>query len=80
MIKNLSHDLKILSNHIKTRKPDIIIIMGDRYEMLIGPLVAMPFNIPTVHFFGGAVTEGAMDELIRHGITKNESLSFCFIR
>ena len=40
----------------------------------------MPFNIPTIHFFGGAVTEGAMDELIRHGITKNESHSFCFIR
>ena len=79
MIKNLSHDLKILSNHIKIRKPDIIIIMGDRYEMLIGPLVAMPFNIPTVHFFGGAVTEGAMDELIRHGITKMSHFHFVLL-
>ena len=40
MIKNLSHDLKNLSTHIKIKKPDIIIIMGDRYEMLIGPLAS----------------------------------------
>ena len=53
MIKNLSHDLEKLSYHIKIKKPDIIIIMGDRYEMLLGLLAAIPFNIPTVHFFGG---------------------------
>ena len=79
MIKNLSHDLENLSTHIKKKKPDIIIIMGDRYEMLIGPLVAMPLNIPTVHFFGGAVTEGAMDELIRHGITKMSHIHFVLL-
>jgi len=79
MIKNLSHDLENLSTHTKIKKPDIIIIMGDRYEMLIGPLVAMPFNIPTIHFFGGAVTEGAMDELIRHGITKMSHIHFVLL-
>ena len=79
MVKNLSHDLKNLSTHINIRKPDLIIVMGDRYEMLIGPLAAMPFNIPTIHFFGGAVTEGAMDELIRHGITKMSHIHFVLL-
>ena len=54
--------------------------MGDRYEMLIGPISAIPHNIPVIHFFGGAVSEGAIDELVRHAITKNESLPFCTIR
>ncbi len=79
MIKNLSHDLEKLSYHIKIKKPDIIIIMGDRYEMLLGPLAAIPFNIPTVHFFGGAVTEGAIDEMIRHGLTKMSHIHFVLL-
>ena len=79
MIKNLSHDLKKLSYHIKIKKPDIIIIMGDRYEMLLGPLAAIPFNIPTVHFFGGAVTGGATDEMIRHGLTKMSHIHFVLL-
>ena len=79
MIKNLSHDLEKLSYHIKIKKPDIIIIMGDRYEMLLGPLAAIPFNRPTVHFFGGAVTEGAIDEMIRHGLTKMSHIHFVLL-
>ena len=61
------------------KKPDLIIVLGDRYEMIIGPISAIPYNVPVIHFFGGAVTEGAIDELVRHAVT-NESLSFCFIR
>ena len=38
--------------------------------MLLGPISAIPHNIPVIHFFGGAVTEGATDELVRHAITK----------
>ena len=53
--------------------------MGDRYEMLLGPLAAIPFNIPTVHFFGGAVTEGAIDEMIRHGLTKMSHIHFVLL-
>ena len=79
MIKNLSLDLNFLAGYVKKTKPDIILVIGDRYEMLIGPLVAIPNNIPTFHFFGGAITEGAIDELIRHGITKMSHYHFVLL-
>ena len=50
MIKNLCLDINNLSNHIKKIKPDLFLVMGDRYEMLMGPLIAMPYNIPIIHF------------------------------
>ena len=55
---------------ISKEKPDIIIVLGDRYEMLAAPISTIPFNIPIVHFYGGAITYGAIDELVRHSITK----------
>jgi GDP/UDP-N,N'-diacetylbacillosamine 2-epimerase (hydrolysing) len=79
MIKNLSSDVKALSNHLRNIKPDLILIISDRYEMLVGPLVAIPNNIPTFHFFGGAVTEGAIDELIRHSLTKMSHYHFVLL-
>ena len=49
---------------------DIFIVLGDRFEMLSVPISCINYNIPVVHIYGGAVTEGAIDELIRHSITK----------
>ena len=80
MIKNLSEDLFSLSEHVKKLKPDLILIAGDRYEMLLGPLVAIPNNIPTFHFFGGSITEGAIDELIRHGLTKMSHFHYTILK
>ena len=79
IIKNLLLDLEALAKYVEKIKPDLIIVIGDRYEMLIGPIVAMPHNIPTVHFFGGAITEGAIDELVRHGITKMSHFHFVLL-
>lgn len=79
MIQNLSLDISHLSKHIKKIKPDVILVMGDRYEMLVGPLSAIPFNIPVVHFFGGAITEGAIDELVRHSISKMSHYHFVLL-
>ncbi|WP_455757132.1 UDP-N-acetylglucosamine 2-epimerase [Sulfurimonas sp.] len=50
--------------------PDIIIILGDRYEMLSAASSAMILSIPIMHLAGGEITEGAFDESIRHAITK----------
>ena len=78
--KDISHsfseDLVYLIKKINILKPDIIIILGDRYEMLLGPIAAIPKNIPIIHFYGGAVTEGAIDELVRHAITKMSHIHF----
>jgi len=51
-------------------KPDAIVILGDRYEMLAAATAAFFLKIPIVHVHGGEVTEGAFDDGIRHAITK----------
>ena len=68
--KNLAKEIIYLSNLFKKKKPDILIVMGDRYEILAPVVASIPYNIPIVHFYGGAVTLGAIDELIRHCVTK----------
>lgn len=51
-------------------KPDLIMLLGDRYEMFAAAGAAVPLDIPLLHLHGGEVTEGAMDERFRHAITK----------
>ena len=55
-------------------RPDIIVILGDRYEMLAVASAATIMRIPIVHLHGGEVSEGAIDDSIRHAITKLSSL------
>jgi len=57
-------------------RPDLIVVLGDRFEMHAAALAAVPFVIPIAHIHGGEVTEGAMDEALRHGITKMAHLHF----
>jgi UDP-hydrolysing UDP-N-acetyl-D-glucosamine 2-epimerase len=51
-------------------KPDVLIILGDRYEALAAAQTAMILRIPIIHLHGGEITEGAYDDAIRHAITK----------
>lgn len=57
-------------------KPDMIIVLGDRYEIFSAVSTAMIANIPIAHIHGGETTEGAFDESIRHSITKMSHLHF----
>ncbi|MFW3372420.1 UDP-N-acetylglucosamine 2-epimerase [Aliarcobacter butzleri] len=57
-------------------KPDILIVLGDRYEIFSATSTAMIARIPIVHLHGGETTEGAFDESIRHSITKMSHLHF----
>lgn len=57
-------------------KPDILIVLGDRYEIFSVVSTAMIARIPIVHLHGGETTEGAFDESIRHSITKMSHLHF----
>ena len=74
--ENIANEILYLSNLFEKKKPDILVLMGDRYEILAPVTAAIPFNLPIVHFYGGAVTLGAIDELIRHGVTKMSHLHF----
>lgn len=57
-------------------KPDIIIVLGDRFEILAAVIAAHIIGIPVAHIAGGDVTEGAVDDAIRHCITKMSQLHF----
>ena len=55
---------------------DLLVILGDRLEMLAAATAALPFALPVAHIHGGEVTEGAIDEQVRHAITKLAHLHF----
>ena len=57
-------------------KPDILVVLGDRYEIFSAVSAAMIAQIPIAHLHGGETTEGAFDESIRHSITKMSHLHF----
>ncbi len=57
-------------------KPDILLVLGDRFEMHAAVVASLPFKIPVAHIHGGESTEGAIDESLRHSITKMSHLHF----
>lgn len=56
--------------------PDIVVVLGDRYELLAAVSAALFYRIPVAHLHGGEITEGAYDDSIRHAITKMSHLHF----
>jgi len=57
-------------------KPDILVVPADRFEIFAAAQAAMVLRIPMAHIYGGETTEGAIDEAIRHAITKMSHLHF----
>jgi GDP/UDP-N,N'-diacetylbacillosamine 2-epimerase (hydrolysing) len=57
-------------------KPDIVVLLGDRFEIFSAASASMIARIPIAHLHGGETTEGAFDEAIRHSITKMSHLHF----
>ncbi|PJA50207.1 MAG: UDP-N-acetylglucosamine 2-epimerase (hydrolyzing), partial [Syntrophobacterales bacterium CG_4_9_14_3_um_filter_49_8] len=57
-------------------KPDIMLVLGDRYEIFAAAQAAMIARIPIAHIHGGETTEGAFDEAMRHAITKMSHFHF----
>lgn len=58
------------AQYYAVNRPDLLIVLGDRFEMFAAALGAVPFNIPILHLHGGELTEGAMDDRFRHALTK----------
>ncbi len=56
--------------------PDIVVLLGDRFELLSAAIAALIGRIPIAHVHGGETSEGAVDEAIRHAVTKMASLHF----
>lgn len=57
-------------------RPDILVVLGDRFEMHAAAVAALPFKIPVAHIHGGEITEGAIDNALRHSMTKLSHLHF----
>lgn len=57
-------------------KPDLLLVLGDRFEILAAVTAALFYKIPIAHLHGGEITEGAYDDAIRHTITKLSHLHF----
>ncbi len=57
-------------------RPDIVVVLGDRFEILAAAAAALFAGIPIAHLHGGEVTEGAFDEAVRHAVTKMAQLHF----
>lgn len=57
-------------------RPDAVLVLGDRYELLPICSAAINARIPLIHLYGGETTEGAVDEMVRHAVTKMASLHF----
>jgi GDP/UDP-N,N'-diacetylbacillosamine 2-epimerase (hydrolysing) len=64
------------ADYFEKLNPDLLLVLGDRYETLAVATTAMNQRIPIAHLYGGETTEGAIDESIRHAITKLSYLHF----
>jgi GDP/UDP-N,N'-diacetylbacillosamine 2-epimerase (hydrolysing) len=78
--KSLLNDMSILSKSIsfliKKDKPDLFIVLGDRYEIFAVALSAYLNKVPIAHIHGGEVTQGSLDDGFRHCISKMSNLHF----
>lgn len=75
-VLEMSRGLKGYAEAYQELKPDMVLILGDRYEMLAAATAALIMRIPIAHISGGAISEGAFDDAIRHSITKMSQLHF----
>ena len=76
IVKSMGRFQLELADCLINLKPDLILILGDRYELIPISYSALLLDIPVAHISGGDITEGAMDDQIRHAVTKLSTLHF----
>ncbi len=74
--KSMGLGLMGFGEAIEQLKPDLMLVLGDRFEIFAAAAAAMVARVPLAHLHGGETTEGAIDEAIRHSITKMSHLHF----
>lgn len=75
-VKSMSKALAGFADAYDELKPDMVVILGDRYEILAAATAALIERFPIAHLYGGEITEGAYDDAIRHSVTKMSHLHF----
>ena len=76
ILKSVSIGINKMGKYLKSKKPDLIILLGDRYEILAAGLSSIFNNIRIAHIHGGEVTAGSIDDTIRHALTKFSNFHF----
>ena len=76
MAGSMSECLQNMTKALNYLKPDLLVILGDRYELLGSAIASMSHRIPIAHIHGGEITSGAIDDSIRHSISKLSHLHF----
>lgn len=72
----LADGVRGLAKALRRLEPDVLVLLGDRFETLAAACAALPLKIPVAHIHGGEATEGVIDEQIRHAVTKLSHLHF----
>jgi GDP/UDP-N,N'-diacetylbacillosamine 2-epimerase (hydrolysing) len=75
--KSTGRATMLIAESFSRLKPELVLLLGDRFETLSAATASMLMNIPIAHIHGGEITEGAVDEQIRHSITKMSQIHFC---
>ena len=76
MSKTMGLTMISFADYFEESKPDFLVLIADRYETMAIAATAMCMQIPIIHLYGGETTEGAIDESIRHAISKMSYLHF----
>ena len=76
IVKNMGQFQIELADCLINLDPDLVLILGDRYELLPVCSSSLILNIPIAHISGGDITEGAIDDQVRHAVTKMSTLHF----
>lgn len=76
MARSLGLGVMRLAEALDMLAPDIVVLLGDRYEIMAAAQAAMLLRLPIAHIHGGELTEGLIDEAIRHSVTKMSHLHF----
>ncbi|OGV52409.1 MAG: UDP-N-acetyl-D-glucosamine 2-epimerase, UDP-hydrolysing [Lentisphaerae bacterium GWF2_44_16] len=69
-----SSTVERFSEYFRDSRPDMLLLLGDRYEILAVAMAALIHNIPIIHAGGGEISEGVIDDSIRHALTKLSQL------
>lgn len=76
MAKSVGLGVIGMSDALAALQPDVVVVLGDRFEILAAAQACLLHRIPLAHIAGGDLTEGAIDDAIRHAITKMAQLHF----
>ena len=76
IVASMAEEMAGMNDAFQSLRPDLVVLLGDRYELLVAAEVALLHRIPIAHIHGGEVTEGAFDDAIRHSVTKMSALHF----